>query len=176
MEASRFTYCNLGKTTITDLDDWFNITQTIKSHVYLGIDFKNLHVTPQYRAAYKRDRKLIKNPISKILSKKKSLVVWFVSRCQSPNGRERYVKELSKYINVDIFGGCGIKTDPCKRTLNSSESCFIDVYNSYKFYLAFENSNCDMYITEKFFKFYQENFIFKVINKYTDVLLNSKLN
>lgn len=31
-------------------------------------------------------------------------VAWFVSNCGTLNKREDYVKELSKYIDVDIYG------------------------------------------------------------------------
>ena len=63
------------------------------------------------------------------------------------NGRLNYAKELGKYINVDIFGACG--TNRCPRT--SAARCFSLLDKEYKFYLAFENSNCQDYITEKFF-------------------------
>ena len=62
------------------------------------------------------------------------------------NGRLEYAKELSKYISVDIYGACSNKTCP-----RSSGRCFDMLNNQYKFYLAFENSNCQDYITEKFF-------------------------
>jgi hypothetical protein len=37
-------------------------------------------------------------------------VVWIVSNCNTPSKREKYVKEMQKIINVDIFGRCG---KPC---------------------------------------------------------------
>ena len=57
--------------------------------------------------------------------------------------REKYVKELRKYIPVDIFGACG--------SLKCEENC-TSIIKEYKFYLAFENSICDDYVTEKFFR------------------------
>ena len=62
------------------------------------------------------------------------------------NGRLAYAKELSKHISVDIYGACGTMTCP-----RSSGKCGDMLDNDYKFYLAFENSNCKDYITEKFF-------------------------
>ena len=79
---------------------------------------------------------------------KTKLVAWFVSNCNAPNGRLKYAKELQKYISVDIYGGCG----PLKCSQwTSSKQCFNYLDKDYKFYLAFENSNCKDYITEKFF-------------------------
>ena len=53
---------------------------------------------------------------------------------------------FSKHIDVDIYGSCGTKQ--CPRT---SDDCYKILNSKYKFYLAFENSNCVDYITEKFF-------------------------
>jgi Glycosyltransferase family 10 (fucosyltransferase) C-term len=74
-------------------------------------------------------------------------VAWFVSNCNDRNGRLNYARELSKHISVDIYGKCGTKT--CPRSTESS--CFELLKEDYKFYLAFENSNCKDYITEKLF-------------------------
>ena len=63
------------------------------------------------------------------------------------NGRLNYAKQLGKFINVDIYGACGAHR--CPRT--SAAKCFNLLNQDYKFYLAFENSNCKDYITEKFF-------------------------
>ncbi|EDV97737.1 glycoprotein 3-alpha-L-fucosyltransferase A [Drosophila grimshawi] len=74
-------------------------------------------------------------------------VAWFVSNCGARNGRLQYAHELQKHIEVDIYGGCG--NYKCPRS--TADRCFDILDNDYKFYLAFENSNCRDYITEKFF-------------------------
>lgn len=74
-------------------------------------------------------------------------VAWFVSNCGARNGRRQYANELSQYIQVDIYGACGRLK--CPRFQNNK--CFEMLNKDYKFYLAFENSNCRDYITEKFF-------------------------
>ena len=74
-------------------------------------------------------------------------MAWFVSNCGARNGRLQYAKELQKYIEVDIYGSCGTKRCPRSQAKN----CFNMLNKDYKFYLAFENSNCRDYITEKFF-------------------------
>jgi hypothetical protein len=55
------------------------------------------------------------------------------------------LQELKKSIPVHVFGGCG--NNSCSRR---NGDCFTDLERSYKFYLAFENSLCREYITEKF--------------------------
>ncbi|XP_063976771.1 glycoprotein 3-alpha-L-fucosyltransferase A isoform X1 [Diachasmimorpha longicaudata] len=74
-------------------------------------------------------------------------VAWFVSNCHPRNQRMQYAKELAKHIQVDIYGACGSLR--CPRS--QAQTCFEMLDADYKFYLAFENSNCRDYITEKFF-------------------------
>lgn len=56
-----------------------------------------------------------------------------------------------KYVDIDIYGKCG--SLKCHK---SNKSC-TDVLNTYKFYLAFENSFCTDYVTEKFFRCFEPN-------------------
>ncbi|XP_035824330.1 alpha-(1,3)-fucosyltransferase fut-1 [Aplysia californica] len=83
------------------------------------------------------------------LSKKKS-VAWLVSNCGTPSRRENYVKEMQKYIDIDIYGPCG--TFECPKSNNSG--CGEHIQKTYRFYLSFENSFCKDYMTEKMFRWY----------------------
>lgn len=83
------------------------------------------------------------------------MVFWTVSHCKTDNFRERYVESLQKHINVDIFGACS--GNECPRKLE--ESCFASVGHQYWFYLAFENSNCPDYITEKLWRILDSNIV-----------------
>jgi hypothetical protein len=54
--------------------------------------------------------------------KKTKEVAWISSNCGVPSKRDEYVKELSKYIPVDISGKCGTHSCSkprvwCKRTI-----------------------------------------------------------
>ena len=60
----------------------------------------------------------------------------------------KYARELAKYMNLDIYGKCG-DIHMCEK--GSNFSCRGDIVQQYKFYIAFENSNCREYITEKVF-------------------------
>ncbi|XP_050680289.1 glycoprotein 3-alpha-L-fucosyltransferase A-like [Leptidea sinapis] len=73
-------------------------------------------------------------------------VAWFVSNCHARNRRLQYARQLSKFISVDIYGACG--SHHCPR---ADPNCLEMLDKDYKFYLAFENSNCRDYVTEKFF-------------------------
>ncbi|XP_076347429.1 alpha-(1,3)-fucosyltransferase C-like isoform X1 [Tachypleus tridentatus] len=81
------------------------------------------------------------------LEKKVKDVVWIVSKCHTPSKREKYVQKLKSFISVDIYGKCGDKV--CLPT--QAAKCYEKILKKYKFYLAFENSICKDYVTEKFF-------------------------
>jgi hypothetical protein len=80
---------------------------------------------------------------------KSRMIAWLVSNCQAESNRQEYAKILSKWIQVDIFsrnGRCG-GTDLCSRSNNTQCQDYIE--RTYKFYLSFENSICQDYVTEK---------------------------
>ncbi|ESO93197.1 hypothetical protein LOTGIDRAFT_145364 [Lottia gigantea] len=83
---------------------------------------------------------------TKIMAEKTKLATQVVSHCSTPSLRERYVKSLQKYISVTVYGRCG----PEKQR-SRDKHLFQNIEKSYKFYLAFENSLCRDYVTEKFF-------------------------
>ena len=104
-------------------------------------------VAPYEKYVPLNQSQLTRAPVKNYAEGKTKKVAWFVSNCGAPNGRGAYVQELSKHIQVDIYGGCG----PLRCPQDEKERCFQMLSTDYKFYLAFENSNCRDYITEKFF-------------------------
>ncbi len=86
---------------------------------------------------------------------KTKLVALFLSNCNiSTSGRNEYIQQLQKFIPVDIFGKCGNQTS-CPK--DAGNGCRELIAKEYKFYLAFENSLCLDYVTEKFFSQMQFN-------------------
>ncbi|KAF0287356.1 Galactoside 3(4)-L-fucosyltransferase [Amphibalanus amphitrite] len=72
-------------------------------------------------------------------------VAWMVSHCRTVSKREQYVSQLRRHITVDTFGSCGDQRCPGPRL-----DCYRHLAETHLFYLSFENTLCDDYITEKF--------------------------
>lgn len=73
-------------------------------------------------------------------------ITWVVSNCNAYNGREKFMKELMDKIKVDSYGGC------LRNKFNHPSEHMkgnIELFASYKFVIAIENSNCEDYVTEK---------------------------
>ena len=77
--------------------------------------------------------------------------------------RLTYIKELKKYIPVHVYGRCG--TYKCPNRKWNDKACFDFLKGKYRFYLAFENSVCKEYVTEKLYlNALQHNLLPVVIN------------
>ena len=92
-------------------------------------------------------------------SGKTSFAAAVVSNCFAPSLRLEYINELNKYVNVDVFGQCGQECPTHFKNSNKTGDCKEIIGRDYKFYLAFENTICDDYITEKFFGILMYNVI-----------------
>ena len=121
--------------TLSKFDGMFNFTAQYS--------FLSDVPTPYFycRVAKSEDTKLNKWPK---MPQKSGLVSWAVSDCTAESERRAYVEKLAEHVPIDIFGLCS----SVKRRNNS----FDGMMKKYKFYLAFENSFCRDYITEKLFK------------------------
>ena len=96
------------------------------------------------------------------LKRKKKLLAVMGSNCAGSNGRWNYIYELKLLLGkeFDIYGKClGGDTTTCPGHFD--RDC--EALNDYKFYLAFENSNCREYLTEKVFWNGYEKFAIPVI-------------
>ncbi|XP_018055295.1 PREDICTED: alpha-(1,3)-fucosyltransferase C-like [Atta colombica] len=100
-----------------------------------------------------RDAKEVSSAILDTIRNKSKSVSWLVSNCYAKSGRLEYVKELSKHIDVDVYGRCG-------KFNCYNKDCFKDVIEAnYFFYLSFENSFCDDYVTEKLVNPFRHNVV-----------------
>ena len=83
---------------------------------------------------------------SEIFRRKTKFAAWIVSHCDAESKRDKFISILQSYgLPIDIYGKCGspLEKDPS------------DMINqSYKFYFSLENSLCEDYITEKFFRYF----------------------
>ncbi|KAK7466044.1 hypothetical protein BaRGS_00037414 [Batillaria attramentaria] len=94
-----------------------------------------------------------------IAARKSKMAAWFVSHCNTPSRRQRYVEELQRHMNVDVYGNCGTMKCPKDR----EKDCLVLLNTTYTFYLAFENSLCQDYVTEKFFKVFADVNVIPVV-------------
>jgi hypothetical protein len=79
----------------------------------------------------------------------KAVAVYFASNPHTFSNREGYVRELMKHLAVDSFG----KSQRNRKLpgLDRGRETKLETISQYHFTLAFENSVCPDYVTEKFY-------------------------
>ena len=83
--------------------------------------------------------------LSALMKGRAKLAAGMVSNCYYvKNGRGTYIKELGKHMNLEVYGKCGTLSCDGHYTKNACSKL-----KQYKFFLAFENSNCREYISFK---------------------------
>lgn len=98
------------------------------------------------------DMEPISEDIKLKLQSKNKAAVWYASHCTTSSKREEFVEQLknalARYnLTIDIYGLCGWPDSPSCQYWN--ESCHVPIEKNHYFYLAFENSKCEDYVTEK---------------------------
>lgn len=136
-ESPLHTFLLTKKYTMKDYNGIFNLSMTYRSDSDVPVPYGR---TVRLSEAQKADVGRLPN----FAANKNGLVTLLGSNCGGTNRRWEYVHELRRHIQVDVYGGCGNRK-ACPGHFN--RDC--DVMRNYKFYLAFENSNCREYITEK---------------------------
>ena len=124
-----------------------NTSVQAKFDVIMGTHFKDgilnpCHYPSRFTGGFER------NPFKK----RTRMVAWISSHCHTRSGgREKFVKTLQKYMDVEIFGKCADKdyniSFPDKEHRNEE----MKFYSNFKFYIAAENDMTKGYVSEKLF-------------------------
>ena len=127
----------------------FNWTMTYnKNNTDIHLPYGEIHVREPVKGE--------KIDYEAIAREKTNMSLIITSHCDTFSKRLEFVKELSKYIDVNILGKCSGKKWDCGVSHDHNETCF-EIVKSYKFFLAFENAFCNQYFTEKFFENFNYN-------------------
>ena len=164
---------------IKSLNKFFNLSMTYKTSSDVPVPYGKVVQVAEHPTSRHELGKLIMdfgvaNTHLAVKEKSESFVTQFASNCNTHSKREFIVSSLSKFLKVDIFGECGPLN--CDK---KDETCYSKIEKTYKFYLSFENSICEVgelvptindhdyiqdYITEKYFNILPFNIIPVMLN------------
>lgn len=149
---------------VNNLKNYFNWTMSYRLNSDIQLLYGRIQPRPSAPKTRRETRKLIEatgRPSARnYASNKVKQVAWMASHCNTASLRETYVRQLSKFIAIDVYGECGNLS--CVRSNSnwlSDPECYNMLETKYKFYLSFENSICDDYVTEKFFEIMNRNIV-----------------
>ncbi|NXB86033.1 FUT3 fucosyltransferase, partial [Vidua chalybeata] len=114
---------------LSDMNDLFNLTMSYRRDSDIFVPYGELQ--------------LLRQPQPVTIPQKSKLVAWVVSNWREESRRVRYYQELRKHIPVDVYGK--------NHTLLAHDQLLATI-SQYTFYLAFENSQHQDYITEKLWR------------------------
>lgn len=148
-ESPKFTYYDPSL-----YNGFFNWTMTYRRDSDFFVPYRF------YTRLESEERASRKTGITNYADGKDKLAVWIVSHCGEL--RDDFVRKLLKYIEIDIFGACSTLFNQTETCPKSSSACS-DKLMRYKFLLAFENSFCVDYITEKFWYTAYDHYMIPVV-------------
>jgi hypothetical protein len=130
------------------LNGVFNLTATFK----FDSDFVSMYYS---KIGFKWQLNKTFDPNHDFLSGKTNLAYILLSNCYSHSNRYVLIKEMRKYAPIGMIGKCNNIscniTNENQYNFNHSRECRRKMSPKYMFMLAFENSLCEDYITEKFY-------------------------
>ncbi|KAL3092780.1 hypothetical protein niasHS_007989 [Heterodera schachtii] len=124
-------------------NDWFNLSMTYHGNSTICTKYDELH---EHRSGeitqIEKDEFWNEQKIKALVGQKSKFALQIVSKCGASSARDILTAQLGQLIPVNVFGACsGNECD---------EQCYGQQMKSHFFYLAFENSVCPEYVTEKF--------------------------
>lgn len=137
-------------------DNYYNLTWTYRldsdirwSYITI-LDKNGTRVGPKFEMKWIEPMDATPDTVKEIIKGKNKTAAWFVSHCKTKSKREDYVDQLQaalmKYgLEVDVYGWCSRLQCPKDRLAD----CLDVLEREYFFYLAFENSFSEDYVTEK---------------------------
>ncbi|KAK6042855.1 hypothetical protein COOONC_19640 [Cooperia oncophora] len=131
--------------------DYFNATMTYRNDSDYPLPYgKFVRRTP----LDKEQSFFTENQIRRALKRKTKGALLLMSKCLTNSTRESTLRRLSGKVNITIAGRCSsmfpkAKEVYCPRSVH--DGCEENLTATHRFYIAFENSLCRNYITEKFF-------------------------
>ncbi|KAI6212757.1 Alpha-(1,3)-fucosyltransferase C [Aphelenchoides besseyi] len=136
------------------IPDYFNATSSYRtmSAIYYPYDYF-VHRTGNETI----DEIWTQGQVNEMIAAKQKPVLIAVSNCNTHSAREKYVQRLQKHLPITIVGGCPFANARCKnivqdRALHYDNPCMKEKVAEHYFYLAFENSICPEYQSEKFWR------------------------
>lgn len=149
-------------------DDFFNWTFTYRldSDVqwpYFVVRNATRHiVAPSPHVQWQVYNKTIPVPseVQKVFRERTKAAAWLVSHCEADSSRDDYMSRLQEHlfhfaIQIDVYGGCS--NVKCK-----NGNCAEMIRKDYYFYMAFENSFAEDYVTEKVLHGY-DNYVVPIV-------------
>jgi alpha-1,3-fucosyltransferase len=119
-------------TYVTIPDNVFNWSMTYKLDSDIYYPYGEVHIG-KHKDGFDKSKNYLEG--------RTKFVMTVISNCHLAIHRMNLIEKLKKHCDIDIFGKCG---SPCI-------DCFSRI-NQYKFYLAFENTICTDYLTEKTYR------------------------
>jgi alpha-1,3-fucosyltransferase len=148
---------SMSRLDVNTIGNYFNWTMSYRNNSDILFLYGRILPGPSAPKTRAETRKLIEathRPSAKnYAANKVHLVAWMATQCETPGLRETYIRQLGKFIPLDVYGPCGSLFCTRNNTHGFSDpKCYDMMEAKYKFYLSFENSICDDYVTEKFFE------------------------
>jgi alpha-1,3-fucosyltransferase len=155
---------SMPRLDVTTMGNYFNWTMSYELNSDIQLLYGRIHSAPTAPKTSEETRKLIQatrqSSAKNYAANKEKPVAWMATHCETPGLRESYIQQLVRFIPIDIYGDCGNLS--CSRNTTygfSDPECYDMLEAKYKFYLSFENSICDDYVTEKFFEIMNHDMI-----------------